>query len=62
MGLFKKESTEIEKLAQEMLLKSRLESSFEYIVEEDEFIEVKIGSKDGDNIQPTGELSTESDE
>ena len=62
MGLFKKDSTEIEKLAREMLLKSRLEASFEYIVEEDEFIEVKIGSKDGDNIQPTRELSTESDE
>ena len=62
MGLFKEESTEIEKIAREMLLKSRLESSFEYIVEEDEFIEVKIGSKDGDNIQPARELSTESNE
>jgi hypothetical protein len=59
MSFFKSELTEIELIQKEIDIKSRLNANPNYIVDEDNFIEVKIGGNNVDKPNNSEQLPSE---
>lgn len=59
MSFFKEELTELELMEKEINLKTRMTITDNYILDEEEFVEVKVGNQDADNISNTEQLPSE---
>ena len=59
MGFFKEQLTDVELMQKEIDRNSRIGASGTYILDEDNFVEVKIGGKDANKLDNEQQLSSE---
>jgi hypothetical protein len=62
MGFFKEQMTDVELMQKEIDRNSRIGTNGNYILDEDNFVEVKIGGKDANKLDNEQQLSSERDD